>query len=154
MKYIFTLFLMLGLSISSNAELTSKMEHFVVKKDDDGKEVLKTASRVFPGEIVLYKMTFENTKKEILRDVDITGLIPAATNLIEDSVISLKDESVMFSIDNGVNWSEKPMKKVIVDGKITEIAAETYEYTNIKWKVPVFSENQTRVFEYRVLIKN
>lgn len=154
MNRIYAFLIMLTVSLSSHAELTSKMEGFIVKKDKEGKEVLKTAKRVFPGEIVLYKMTFENTSDEILKDVGITGLIPIATNFIKGSQTIFGDSKIMFSIDNGDNWSEKPMKKIMEGGEIKEIEAESYEFTNIKWNVLSFKEYQKRIFEFRVMVKN
>lgn len=154
MKYICTFLLFLGVTLSSQAELVSKMEYFVIKKDKDNQEVLKSTPRVFPGEVVLYKMTFENTENEILKDVEVNGLIPNVTNYIKGSESKQDNEIVMFSIDNGTTWSEKPMKKVVKDGVVKEIAAETFEYTNIKWKIPSFKEKETKLFEYRVMIKN
>lgn len=154
MKLITTLIMLSVMSLPSFAELTSKLEHFIVKKGPDGKEILKSASRVFPGEIVHYKLTYVNTEDEVLNNVDIAGMIPAQTNYVDDSATNEIKNIIMYSIDDGENWSQKPMKTIMINGKPTKIAAETFEYTNIKWKVDLFDKRETKVFEYRVMVKN
>lgn len=154
MRLITTLIVLSLFSLPSLADLNSKLEYFIVKQDEKGKEILKSASKVFPGEIVHYKLTYVNTESEVLSNVDIAGMIPKQTNYIDKSATKSDDNIIMYSIDDGSSWSQKPMKTVMMNGVPTKIAAETFEYTNVKWKIDSFDKNETKIFEYRVMIKN
>lgn len=156
MKYLKKM-LVLSLLMSANfvnAEIISKMNAYIVKKDSIGNEILEEAKAVNPGEIIQYEMVFFNDSKENLINVELSGKINSLTSYIKEKTTENKNGKILYSIDNGLSWSEKPKKEIKNVNGITEIEAPLSDYTNIKWVFDSFKEKETKNLIYRVKIKD
>lgn len=152
-KKIFVLSLLMSASFV-NAEIISKMNAYIVKKDSVGNDVLEEAKSVNPGEIIQYEMVFFNDSKENLLDVELSGKINGLTNYIKENTTENKNSKILYSIDNGQSWSEKPLKEIQNENGIIEVEAPISDYTNIKWVFDNFKEKETKTLIYRVKIKD
>jgi uncharacterized repeat protein (TIGR01451 family) len=150
MKKILILTLLSIMSLSLNAqELVGNMKVFVISTLN-GKEIREEATSVENGDIIEYKITYENKSEQIFENVGIKGKIPEGTTLIKGSETPI--EELYYTVDNGQTWSVKPMIRSIEDGNIVQVAAQLTDYTDIKWNVVAFPATETKVFVYRVKI--
>ena len=113
MKKVFLLTLVLLMfcfthfAMAQNGPLVSKMDVMKVVVDVvTGEELLEPVEGdVFPGDILLYVLTYENTGDEVLQNLRPVGPVPEDTEYIQDSAKSSVDAGLEFSIDGGENFS-------------------------------------------------
>ncbi len=131
----------------------------VTDKIGEQKDILKPLpDKVLPGSVIQYEITAENTgeplpAKNTLKNVNLTGIIPAGTSYIDKSATA--DYPAEFSIDGGGTFQREPVKyKVkLPDGKEVEKTATPDMYTNIRWVAPKINPKQKIKLFYRVIVK-
>ena len=162
MRKLFTFFILALLSIfliltvvrAESQKLELKTQGFLVVnviKNGKKKEVLKPLpERVYPNDVIEYRITAKNISKDILKNVKIRAQIPDSTVYLKSSASGNPE----FSIDGGKTFSPEPVKyKVIENGKEVEKIATPDMYTNILWKIPEFLPGELKVLKYRVKVK-
>ncbi len=135
-------------------KLTLKAEGYLVKevvaKEGKREEILPLPKKVYPGDVIEYRIKAVNTSDGDLKNVVIGAKIPTGTTYVPGSATDTPE----FSIDNGKTFSKEPVKyTVIVDGKKVTKTATPDMYTNIRWQVPVLKPSEEKVFKYRVQVK-
>lgn len=97
-----------------------------------GKSVkLVPASKVVPGDTVIYTVKFRNRCDKPADNVSVDNPVPEHMAYVADSAIGPNTE-VTFSIDGGYNFAKpEALQKKDPDG--TERVARANEYTNIRW---------------------
>jgi len=135
--------------------LKSTLEAYIVKKDNKGKEVFQKTQDAAPGEIVEYRLKYQNIGKTVLSSLVVNGPIPNHTKFIGDSAMTEVSHDFLVSIDHGQTWEKEPVKRVkkLKNGQKKSIIIPPEEYTNIRWlsNTPL-KPNSIQTFIYRVKI--
>ena len=136
-------------------KLSLKTEGYLVKfvllPNGNKKEELKPLpEKVYPGDVIEYRVIATNTSNGDLKDVVIRVRVPTGTSYVPGSA----SDSPEFSIDGGKSYSSEPVKYVVVEnGKKVIKTATPDMYTNLRWKVEFLKPGEERVFKYRVQVK-
>jgi len=136
-------------------KLLLKTEGYLVKvvvgEDGKKKEVLQPLpEKVYPGDIIEYKITATNVSNEDLKNVIIGAKIPKGTVYVPGSATDTPE----FSIDGGKTFSKEPVKYYVIEnGKKVEKIATPDMYTNIRWKIEILKPSESKEFRYRVQVK-
>lgn len=116
-------------------ELLSRAEVEVVKVNKKGeKEIVREpASKVVPGDTVIYTNTYRNAGKERADNVVINNPVPEHMNYVGGSAFG-EGTAITFSADGGKTF-ERPEKifKLGEDGQLR--LARPEEYTHLRWVV-------------------
>lgn len=135
----------------NNQGLVGAMKVSTVSIDEQGSEVFTKTTEVIPGELLEYEIVYTNSSDHVFNDVSVTGRVPTGTIFIKDSA-SNDISQPMFTIDNNLTWSEKPMIQEIVNGVIVDKEAPVSSYNGVKWNVD-FEQKEEKTFKYRVRIE-
>lgn len=113
--------------------ITAEME-VTVKKPDDSVEVKRVpATKVAPGESVIYTLHAKNSSAKPADDVVMTDPIPEEMAYIDGSA-STDGARVTFSVDGGKTFGAKESLKVRgEDGAMR--AALPADFTNVRWQL-------------------
>ncbi len=113
--------------------LVSKSYKEIVQINKDGKKNTKLveASKVLPGDIVLYKNTINNDDIKEVKNMILNNPIPEHTEYISDSATCENSCDVLFSVDGGKIF-DTPSNLIIKDGNMERMALPK-EYTNVRW---------------------
>jgi len=156
----FVLTLLVAFSFASAAfgagkdKLKLKVEGYLVKVVVNGKEkkeeLQPLPDKVYPGDVIEYKIIATNVSNEELKNVVIKARIPKGTVYVPKSATGEPE----FSIDNGKTFSKEPVKYFVVEnGKKVEKIATPDMYTNLRWKIDSIKPNETVELTYRVKVK-
>jgi len=133
-------------------KITAEVEVKVVKPD--GSEEMKRvpATRVPPGESVIYTLNAKNTSGKPAGDVVMTDPIPEHMEYVDGSV-SVDGARVTFSVDGGKTFAAKESLKVRgEDGAIR--AALPADFTNIRWQLEKpLAPGDTRAVSFRARVE-
>jgi uncharacterized repeat protein (TIGR01451 family) len=105
----------------------------VVETDANGEIVtrLEQASKVIPGDIVIYTVTFSNTGSEPAENVVITNPVPRHMEYVEGTAFG-PGADISFSIDGGQSWGT-PDELMVTAADGSQQPALATEYTDIRW---------------------
>jgi len=131
--------LIAGLAASSIAfaegevELKTTAQQQVKVVDASGREVTKlvTASKVVPGDEVIYTITARNLSDQAVESVVIDDPIPEHMTYVMGSAVG-EGTVITFSIDGGKSF-DRSENLVLTDASGTSRTAEAKDYTNIRW---------------------
>lgn len=131
--------------------LKSSLKAMLVEMNSEGKEVFLSAEEAAPGDIIEYRLAYENVSKDPLTGLSISVPIPAATGYVGGSAKASDSSIFEASLDNGENWSTEPVYKM-VNGK--KVIASPNEYTLVRWTpaMPLTSGEDFN-FAYRVAVE-
>jgi len=112
-------------------QTTSEIE--IVDTDADGNSVtrLEPASKVVPGDTVIYTVTFSNTGSEPAENVVITNPVPRYMEYVDGTAFGPGTE-ISFSIDGGKSWGA-PGELVVTALDGSDRPAQAADYTDIRW---------------------
>ncbi len=154
MKHLFiTIGVLLSLGVSSaEAEVTITTHSYqkVIKKH---KPTWVKATKVVPGNIVLYVNSVVNQGKQRAKELTVVNAIPEHTTYIKGSAKCQGQCDITFSIDGGKHFA-KPAKLIVKDAKTKKRRrARASEYTTIKWVIPHLGGKQKRKVWFRTRVK-
>lgn len=109
---------------STSGSVVVTLEGSVVR---DGHEVSTDNLQIRPGEVITWKMVVRNRGNRVMHNIQAEGQIPRGTAFVPASVRG-DALSVMYSIDGGRSYSERPT--IMVDGQ--ERPAPVSSYTNLR----------------------
>lgn len=136
--------------------LVNSMAAYIVSLDQAGNEYLQAAAEVEPGQTVEYALTYQNQGKSALKDIVVTGPIPAATAYIGQSAFTQAHAQLQVSIDGGGKFESEPVKRIVINanGKQVEKIIPPTKYTHVRWvmKQPL-NAGETQQFAYRSFVK-
>ncbi len=115
-------------------EIKATAEVDVTVKNADGREEVKRvpATKVPPGEAVIYTLSARNTSDKPAGDVVVTDPIPEHMEYVDGSV-STDGARVTFSVDGGKTYGPKESLKVRgEDGQMR--AAVAADFTHVRWQ--------------------
>ena len=121
---------------------------------DSKKIPVEKAGPVTPGEVVSFTMNSVNEGNAPAREYRAIGQIPRGSTFVADSALA-DNNQVSYSIDNGKQFSSKPMiDEKQADGTIKKVAAPVSMYTQVRfeWADPLAAGGKV-VASYQVRIK-
>lgn len=136
--------------------LQNSIAAYTVALDNAGNEILQPANEVVPGQLVEYAMTYSNTGDSALKDIVVTGPIPAATAYIGQSAFTQARAALQVSIDGGNTFESEPVKRIVTDasGRKFEKTIPPSEYTHVRWNMQQpLNAGETQQFAYRSVVK-
>lgn len=139
----------------SESPIVSEMKAFVVHKESDGKEKLKTAKMAEPGQTIQYQLSYKNKGKGSLKGLTVTGPIPANTRFLAKSTMTKVNSDFVVSIDGGKTYESEPVKriKVMQDGSKKMVVVPAEKYTHVRWKTKsALNSGDKQEFNYRVKV--
>ena len=100
--------------------------------DAAGKEhvVLKPATKVVPGDEVVYTVTFTNISSAPAEKVVITNPLPNELTYVDGSAFG-PGTSIQFSVNGGKTYGEPDELEVTANGETRAAAAK--DFTHIRW---------------------
>ena len=104
-----------------------------IETDASGETVtrLEPASKVIPGDIVIYTVSFSNTGNEPAENVVITNPVPRHMEYVEGTAFG-PGADITFSIDGGQSWGT-PDELVVTAPDGSQRPAQASDYTDIRW---------------------
>jgi uncharacterized repeat protein (TIGR01451 family) len=119
---------------------------------EKGKEVLKEAKEVKPGDVILYTLKINNKGDSSAKKLQPVGNIPDKTIYLPEKDPS-KDYKILYSVD-GNTYSEEPTIKVTEKGKEVVKKAPIEKYKKIKWVfLKEFQAKKTFELNYKVKVR-
>lgn len=143
-------------SFAAQAEVASKLEAYVVYQVADGQERFKRADSAEPGEIIEYRISYENNGDKSVRDLAATGMIPFNTEYVGESDATKVRSDFRVSIDGGVTWDAEPVVRVrtLPDGSSEEVIIPPSEYTHVRWYAKErLGAKEIQEFSYRIRVQ-
>lgn len=141
---------------ASDEPLVSRMEVLRVLEADDGSERTEPASEALPGDVLEYRLSYENRSDAPLRALVITGPVPANTDYVDDSGATRVASEFVVSIDGGASYEPEPVvrERTLADGSVEEYVVPPREYTHVRWRsgTPIAPE-EIQNFRYRVTVE-
>ncbi len=155
------LFLLLGfLSITAyanNEHLKSQVSAKLVTLDKSGKTILKDVEEVSSGDIVEYKLSYENISNDRLNNLKVVGPIPVGTVYIENSASKDISKVLEVSLYDGKNWTSIPAYKEVkntTSGKTEKKRVSVEEYRQLRWVIDrPFNAGEKLDFTFRVKVQ-
>jgi uncharacterized repeat protein (TIGR01451 family) len=133
-------------------EVKAEEEIVVVKKDGTKEIKYIGVESVVPGDIVRYRIFYNNLFKEIAESVVITNPIPKETEYLGGSAAG-PDTIIFFSID-GAKTFKLPQDLIVTDEHGNERLAAAKEYTHVQWRFNKALQPQAQdAVYYRVKLK-
>ena len=132
----------------------SLMKVTVVTKDGVKQDVLSSADKVNPGDVLLQRATLRNARA--LKNGRIVLPVPKNTSFLAGTASTYENLKMDFSIDAGKNYSEKPTRTVTVteNGKTVsrEVLIPPNEYTNVRWSLSNLPAGSELTVGFRVTV--
>ena len=140
----------------------------VAHKSESGRliEELKPAVKVFPGDVLEWRLRAKNNSKIIIKNVSLIIPIPAETYYLKNSasVLQVKhgDQEITirpsFSYDGGHTFARPPLFKEVrrvVNGKevVKEIPVPPEEYTHARWVLEEMLPGETVEVFLRTVVR-
>ncbi len=122
----------------------------------DGSERFAPAEDVQPGDLMEYRLSFQNKGAESLSGLTITGPVPANTEYVSWSASGNSPHRYLVSVDGGESFEAEPVTRVQVaaDGTRREVEIPPSQYTHLRWNPQLaIGPGQQQVFHYRVRVR-
>jgi uncharacterized repeat protein (TIGR01451 family) len=118
---------------SRDIELKAVVEQEITTVDASGNEVTKlvTASKVIPGDVVIYTITARNVSQQPVERVVIRDPIPEHMTYVMGSAAGGESE-IQFSVDGGTSFGDSE-SLVVRDAAGAERRADARDFTDIRW---------------------
>lgn len=130
MKTLLTLIALAApMSAMADAQISTKLSAFVEKTVHDAngtKLVLEDRKQIFPGEKVVYVLSYHNVGQAAVSNFAITDPIPAPV-----SFESTPDANALVSVDGGKSWGSLATLKVAAGSGFR--AARPEDVTHVRW---------------------
>lgn len=138
-----------GTAIAQNVQgqpqiqLRLMAEKKLMQKDQQGKEkitwqALQGNVVVQPGDVIRYNLKGQNSSDRPVKNLVLTQPIPKGTMYVLNSASAgiNNGAKVIYSIDNGKKFVEKPTVRVkLPNGKVETRPAPAAAYTHVRWNM-------------------
>jgi uncharacterized repeat protein (TIGR01451 family) len=120
--------------------------------DAEGKELLKSADAVQPGDLLEYTAIYRNVSKKGIRGLEATLPIP---NYTEYQPNSVSPSGARASLDKA-NFAAMPLKRIVKreNGVDVEQVIPYSEYRSLRWYPGELAAGEVRHFSTRVRVAN
>ncbi len=139
---------LVSVSITAEKEVT-------VKKDNQKVTKKVAATRINPGDVVIYTLNYINSGDEAATKVVIDDPIPMGTVYLPGSAFGAGAE-VTFSIDGGKTFKKPSLltyEFTLPGGKAEKRVASPEEYTHIRWVIDRINAGAKGSVGFQVRIK-
>ncbi|MFC1838220.1 hypothetical protein ACFL1N_01470 [Thermodesulfobacteriota bacterium] len=126
-----------------------------VQRGNDRETITVPVETTNPGDILVYTISYTNTRESVVQNASVVDPIPEGAELILDSA-SGEGTTITYSINNGRTFHSPPVKQVIrrTDGTREEKTATPDMYTHIKWNFNIpLSPGQTGLLKFKATVK-
>lgn len=143
--------LQMGMAHADNAAVKKDVEvtlqQFKVTKRAQS-EVLEPAAHIKPGEVIEYQVTYQNTTKRGISQLQATLPIPKETEYIPNTA---NPAAVQASLD-GVNYAPVPLRRTVklANGQMAEQDVPVVEYRSLRWTLGDLSASQKKTVSARI----
>jgi uncharacterized repeat protein (TIGR01451 family) len=150
----------LGLAAAPSGQATSSdivvkaVAEVMTKSTQDGAATLKLApaTRVVPGDEVIYTLEVRNTGVTSVRAPKVTYAVPAHMVYIADSATG-PGADVSYSADGGQTF-DQPENLRVLDADGHERSAIASDYTHIRWKLKrILKSNSVAFTRFHAVVK-
>jgi uncharacterized repeat protein (TIGR01451 family) len=120
----------------------------------DGRDIVKLApaSRVVPGDQVIYTLEIRNPGRTAVRDPVVTYGVPSHMMYVADSATGPGAE-VRYSVDDGRTF-DRPENLRVNDADGNSRPAKADDYTHIRWKLKNTLKSKSVAFaRFRAIVK-
>lgn len=140
-----------GPVMAQEEALSSELTAYKVIIDPAGEEIFEPTETALPGDLIEYRIAYENLTEEALSGLEVRIPVPVSTDYIAGSAQASIPALFEASIDSGAAYSAEPVIK-IVNGE--EVEAEPEEYTNLRWTpAQALGAGEEFTFSYRVAVE-
>jgi uncharacterized repeat protein (TIGR01451 family) len=129
-------------------DLTAERKVFPADDKAPTWKALDNAAPVQTGDVIRYQLNGINQGKNPIKRLVFTQPIPKGTEYIIKSANATKpdDVRITFSIDQGKQFTEKPMVRVMLaDGTMENQPAPVEAYTHVRWEFAQMIEPGTPI---------
>jgi uncharacterized repeat protein (TIGR01451 family) len=134
---------------ASNGPVETRMEARKVVRASDGRETLIAAQVAKPGDVIEYVVTYRNTGREAVRDLEATLPIPAHTEFIHGTT---RPANAKASLDASA-FADMPLKrKTTRAGQEIVEAVPHREYRYLRWYPGELGPGRSVTFVARVKV--
>jgi len=134
----------------------SRLDAYLVTTDVKGEEVFSPASEAEPGQVLEYRLAYDNSADQSFQKLVINGLVPANTEYVAKSARSEIQHDFLVSIDQGKTYHAEPVIRVVkqADGTEKKEIVPVTEYSHLRWKsLQALEPKQKQEYVYRVRVK-
>jgi len=142
--------------INAHANVESHLTAHRVITDKAGKTEFIAADKANPGDIIEYRMYYQNTGDKTIRGLLATGQIPLNTEFLPASDSTDIRARFKVSIDAGKTWDVEPVKRTrkTATGKTEDYIVPVSQYTHVRWVAKErLSAGEQHEYRYRVKVK-
>jgi len=127
------LFSAAALAQQGAVQLDNKAEQWEAYTDESGAEQqrLVAATRVVPGESIVFTVTYTNNGAEPAESIRITNPVPEHMDYVEGSA-SGDNTTIVFSVDDGASFAAADQLQVDAEDG-TQRPAAAADYTHVRW---------------------
>jgi len=133
--------------------IEGSMTAYRVTFDEKGVALFEKTDNIAPGDMIEYRILYENKGGNAFKNLKVDGPIPPYTHYVGNSDSSNVQYTLLVSIDHGNTWEPEPVKRIeqTSDSIQKEVIIPPKKYTHIRWlsEKPLAS-GETQEFVYRV----
>ncbi len=143
-------------AFGQSPSLEGQMEALKIVLDENNREIAVSAEKVYPSDVLEYRLVYSNSGNAAASGINLTGPIPEGTVYLDETATAAKGMHPVFSIDGGESYMEAPVTYVVVneDGEEEVKEATPDMITHVRWRVDtVLDVGQELVVSYRVQVR-
>ncbi|MDE2403918.1 MAG: hypothetical protein KGM17_04265 [Sphingomonadales bacterium] len=135
-------------ALAGEVQLASEVKvDRVVREDGRERHVLVPATRVFPGDRLVFSTRYRNGGARPAEHFVVTNPLPAAVRLADDGFGTFE-----ASVDGGRNWGALAAL-VVPDGKGGSRPAQAADVTQVRWVIAAIPPGGDGVVEYHAVVR-
>lgn len=156
-KYLFLFVLFLGLSVNTSAQnggLSSVLKAYKISLDADSNEVATEVTEVKPGDIIEYRLTYQNGTGGDISQLMPVLPIPTEMFYLESSASpELSGASVSTTAND---FRQLPLTRQVTqpDGSQVNRVIPAQEYRRLQWLVPALAAGESITLTARVEVRS
>ena len=156
-KYLFIFVLFLGLSVNTFAqsgEVSSVLKAYQITIDADGNEVATEVTEVKPGDIIEYRLTYQNeTGRDISQLMPVLP-IPLEMFYLGSTASPQLSGASVSTIANDFRQPPLTRQVTLPDGSQVNRVIPAQEYRRLQWLVPALAAGESITLTARVEVRS
>tara|TARA_R110002124_G_scaffold274866_2_gene444927 strand:+ start:13092 stop:13571 length:480 start_codon:yes stop_codon:yes gene_type:complete len=156
-KYLFIFVLFLGLSVNAYAqsgEVSSVLKAFRITLDADSNEVATEVTEVKPGDIIEYRLTYQNGTGGDISQLKPVLPIPLEMFYLEDTASPVLSGASISPIANDFRQPPLTRQVTLPDGSQVNRVIPAQEYRRLQWLVPALAAGESVTLTARVEVRS
>jgi len=156
-KYLFLFVLFLGLSVNTyaqNEDLSSVLRVYKISIDAEGNEVATEVTEVKPGDIIEYRLTYQNETDGDLTQITPVLPIPPEMFYLESTASPALSGASVSTIANDFRQPPLTRQVTLPDGSQVNRVISAQEYRRLQWLVPALAAGESITLTARVEVRS